>query len=84
VGARLVVQLDLNGNQRTALAGQIGVELREGFRVGTRGGPDRAVGRLAKPGFEPADDGYESLTGAEMPKQKLAAGSLGAASSAPA
>lgn len=76
VRAGLVVKLDGNGDQCPALPGQVGVELSESLRRCARSGRHGSVRRLAELGFDATDDGNDTVAGAEMPKQELAARSL--------
>lgn len=73
----LVVELDGDRDQCAAFGGEVGIELGPRFRRHARGGGDRSVGRFSKFGFEPADHGNDTLAAAEMPEEKLTAGSLG-------
>ena len=75
--AGLVVKLDGNADNGSALGGEVGAKLLK--RLGRRGngGRDCAVGWLAELRFEAADDGDDTGSRAKRPQQKFTAGSLG-------
>ncbi len=74
--AGLVVKFDGNANNRPALGRKVGANLFNRLRRCGNGGRDSTVGRLAKFGFEAADDGNHAGRRTKSTQQKFAAGSL--------
>jgi hypothetical protein len=71
------VQFDVHDDLRAALGGKLGSKLIESLLRRGHSGRDRAMRRLAKFRFQPANHGNNPGSGAERAQQKLAAGSFG-------
>ena len=75
--SRLIMHIDVHSDQRATFARKVVAKLFEGFGCDGDGGSDGTVGGLAEFGFEPADDGHNAISGAELAQQEFAAGGLG-------